>query len=196
MSKENRTAPTLLIGFPSPPPTPQKYLTDINKPGRCPVIIPNSHLLCGKRCSSDASCSGTQRCCPTSCGQQCQRPEGGKSGSWTGREARGQRGRGRMPAKLGMEGQQSCARVARFLPCHEIPLELREKPSSSEASSMVISRTDISGLPEEDGSSASLHQGSLSWVDQLLRRAGVGGRETRCHLARESPVKAPSAHTH
>ncbi|XP_070797968.1 actinia tenebrosa protease inhibitors-like [Pituophis catenifer annectens] len=53
---------------------------DVNKPGRCPVIIPNSHLLCGKLCSSDASCSGTQRCCPTSCGQQCQRPEGDTSG--------------------------------------------------------------------------------------------------------------------
>lgn len=98
MFKENRTAPTLLIGSPSPPPTPQKYLTEINKPGRCPVIIPNSHLLCGKRCSSDASCSGTQRCCPTSCGQQCQRPEGGKSGSWTGRDDGGQEWRG-VPSK-------------------------------------------------------------------------------------------------
>uniref|UniRef100_A0A670ZP96 WAP domain-containing protein n=1 Tax=Pseudonaja textilis TaxID=8673 RepID=A0A670ZP96_PSETE len=62
----------------------------INKPGECPAILPNIHIFCDRLCSSDASCPGTQRCCPTSCGQQCQLPEGGKSGARTGREARGQ----------------------------------------------------------------------------------------------------------
>ncbi|XP_026549785.1 WAP four-disulfide core domain protein 3-like, partial [Notechis scutatus] len=52
----------------------------INKPGECPAILPNNHLFCDRLCSSDASCPGTQRCCPTSCGQQCQLPEGDTSG--------------------------------------------------------------------------------------------------------------------
>ncbi|KAG8131477.1 hypothetical protein E2320_009402 [Naja naja] len=66
MFKENKTVPTLLIGIPSLP-TLKENLAGINKPGRCPAIIPNIHIFCGKFCSSDASCPGTQRCWATSC---------------------------------------------------------------------------------------------------------------------------------
>ncbi|XP_039198313.1 WAP four-disulfide core domain protein 8-like [Crotalus tigris] len=46
-----------------------------NKPGTCPIVVQGEEVVCGKVCSSDASCPGPQRCCPTSCGKKCEIPQ-------------------------------------------------------------------------------------------------------------------------
>ncbi|KAL7990137.1 hypothetical protein Chor_010491 [Crotalus horridus] len=46
-----------------------------NKPGTCPIVVQGEEVVCDKLCSSDASCPGPQRCCPTSCGKKCEIPQ-------------------------------------------------------------------------------------------------------------------------
>ncbi|XP_013909921.1 PREDICTED: WAP four-disulfide core domain protein 8-like [Thamnophis sirtalis] len=48
---------------------------DIKKPGTCPPPVQDEDKRCGKYCSSDAKCPGIERCCPTSCGQECRIPQ-------------------------------------------------------------------------------------------------------------------------
>ncbi|XP_061486730.1 WAP four-disulfide core domain protein 3-like [Rhineura floridana] len=50
------------------------------KPGTCPALTPTNDTLCGQFCSTDASCPGDERCCESSCGQQCLLPHEVHSG--------------------------------------------------------------------------------------------------------------------
>ncbi|XP_060133405.1 WAP four-disulfide core domain protein 3-like [Zootoca vivipara] len=44
------------------------------KPGTCPTLTKNNDTQCGQFCSGDNSCPGRERCCQTSCGNQCMLP--------------------------------------------------------------------------------------------------------------------------
>ncbi|ESO88912.1 hypothetical protein LOTGIDRAFT_106601 [Lottia gigantea] len=48
------------------------------KPGSCPVIIRRRSGRCGRPCSSDSDCSGSQKCCESGgCGRLCRNPVNG-----------------------------------------------------------------------------------------------------------------------
>ncbi|XP_063154167.1 papilin-like [Candoia aspera] len=52
----------------------------LRKPGTCPTPVQTNNTMCGQFCSTDSSCPGSERCCATPCGRQCERPEEDFSG--------------------------------------------------------------------------------------------------------------------
>ncbi|XP_076399155.1 WAP four-disulfide core domain protein 18-like [Peromyscus maniculatus bairdii] len=47
---------------------------ELQKPGACPVLPPNTFGTCDERCTGDDSCSGEMKCCSNGCGHVCKPP--------------------------------------------------------------------------------------------------------------------------
>ncbi|XP_032235803.2 uncharacterized protein LOC5510701 isoform X2 [Nematostella vectensis] len=77
-SSGNEIKGTRVRGTPScdTTPAPTASVAVVNKEGFCPFKQPRDSAFCSqaKKCSSDGSCGGNQKCCNSTCGLICQDP--------------------------------------------------------------------------------------------------------------------------